>query len=160
MTSSLKNRTVRDSLLSSFNSGFWDMDRSFGLWVYSPFRRSYCFLPFGYNWRSPYGHWFDVNLWWSDLPPWFWYRPNPRITQAIQPAPRGKGDVVKDLPYTRVDGNRRPPVRDRSKDQSDDFLKGGGERRGGPVFSPPAPMPMPMPKSTDIVRGGKEKPID
>ncbi|MEP6945134.1 MAG: FecR domain-containing protein [Acidobacteriota bacterium] len=51
----LKNQSLRNSLLNSFNSGGWGMYNSFGLWVFNPFYGGYCFLPFGDGWASPYG---------------------------------------------------------------------------------------------------------
>lgn len=73
-TNSLKNRDMRDSLLSSFNMGRWNMYNSFGLWVFDRFSMGYCFLPFGYDWYSPYGYGYGPGLYWYRLPR-FIYQP-------------------------------------------------------------------------------------
>lgn len=67
-SASLRNRDVRASLLSSFNARRWNLFSSFGLWVFDPFTRRYCFLPFGSDWNSPYGYGFGTSIWWYKLP--------------------------------------------------------------------------------------------
>lgn len=159
MTASLKNREVRDTLLTSFNRGVWGMHRSFGLWVYNPYLRGYCFLPFGYGWSSPYGYHFGDGIWWYGLPPWVYYSP-PRITPRNNPpvtsSKSGDGIVRERPPHTRIEGGKHTP----GNREIRDFDLGGGrqEKRSDPVFQPaPAPMPMPMP-SVPVLKGGKDKP--
>lgn len=158
MTASLKNREVRDTLLASFNRGLWGMHSSFGLWVYNPHLRGYCFLPFGYGWSSPYGYHFGDGIWWYGLPPWV-YNSHPRITPRINPpvttAKSGDGVVRDRLPHTLIEGGKHTPGKEMR-----DFDLGGGrqEKRSDPVFQPaPAPMPVPMP-GAPVLKGGKEKP--
>ena len=119
MTSSLKSPGMRDSLLSSFNGGDWNLFNSFGLWVYNPFGRSYCFLPFGQGWYSPYGYGYGTNLWWYNLPPTVIdpnaRRPRPgNPTSPVDPpvtTDRQRGtsrSADADLPFKTMDRNREP----------------------------------------------------
>ncbi|MBX3290884.1 MAG: FecR domain-containing protein [Acidobacteria bacterium] len=75
MTASLKPKTFRDSLLTSFDMRGWNMYDSFGLWVYNPYTGFYCFLPFGSGWASPYGYWYRYDIWSYRLPPRTYYPP-------------------------------------------------------------------------------------
>ncbi len=75
MTASLKPKTFRDSLLTSFDMRGWNMYDSFGLWVYNPYTGFYCFLPFGSGWASPYGYWYRYDIWSYQLPPRIYYPP-------------------------------------------------------------------------------------
>ena len=73
ISTQVRRITMRNALMSSFygnGSGFgWNMYNSFGLWAYDPFWRSFCFVPFGSGWSSPYGYGFGPNIYWYDLPP-------------------------------------------------------------------------------------------
>lgn len=73
ISTQVRRHSMRNALISSFygnGSTFgWNMYNSFGLWAYDPFWRSFCFLPFGYGWNSPYGYGFGPNLYWYNLPP-------------------------------------------------------------------------------------------
>jgi hypothetical protein len=80
MIASLDKRSVRSSLINSYAGRQWDMFGSFGLWVYDSFRGSYCFLPFGYGWSSPYGYGYGRWLNWYDFPPVYYYPRSPRET--------------------------------------------------------------------------------
>ncbi len=72
VTSSLKQKDIRASLINSFNYNRWGMYDSFGLWVYNPSFGSYFFLPFGNRWSSPYGYGFGYGMNWGSMP--WWYR--------------------------------------------------------------------------------------
>lgn len=72
-TAMIKNPTVGNSLLSSFNRGMWGMYNSFGLWVWDPFRNSFCFLPFGSGWNSPYGYGYNNYIGGYHLPTTVYY---------------------------------------------------------------------------------------
>jgi hypothetical protein len=119
INASLDRRALRSSLLSSFRN--WNMYDSFGLWVYNPFSGSYCFLPFGYGWRSPYGFWFNRDIWSVPLPQVITSAPPPPRTNAPPPskndriigagggtrtdsAPTRTGEEVRVIrpPYTKV----------------------------------------------------------
>ncbi len=67
ISSTLRPDRLRDPLINSFYGGRWDLFNSFGLWVYDPFFRSFCFLPFGYG-SSPYGFGFGRPIWYYNLP--------------------------------------------------------------------------------------------
>lgn len=108
-TSSLRPRDLRGTLLSSFNRGGWNMYNSFGLWVYDPFVGGYCFLPFGSGWSSPYGYWFNYDIWSYRLP-WrtIYYNPYPTSTPGGTTTPGGGGNPA---PTTRGPiEDRRPTV--------------------------------------------------
>lgn len=64
----LVQRQMRQSLLNSFNNG-WNSSNGYGLWVQDPFSRSFCFLPFGYGWSSPYGFGYNQSIWSYNPPP-------------------------------------------------------------------------------------------
>lgn len=66
---SLQNRDVRYSLMNSFYRTRWSMYDSYGLWVFNRGFGSYAFLPFGYGWNSPYGYYYNCDIWGYNLPP-------------------------------------------------------------------------------------------
>lgn len=59
----LVRRQMRNSLFNSFNNNGWNASSGYGLWVLDPFSGSYCFLPFGWGWRSPYGFGYNQSIW-------------------------------------------------------------------------------------------------
>lgn len=59
----LQDDLLRNSLLNSYRQNGWGMYDSFGLWVFNPYLGTYCFLPFGASWRSPYGYGYGYNVW-------------------------------------------------------------------------------------------------
>lgn len=65
----LMQRQMRQSLLNSFNNNSWSSANGYGLWVQDPFSRSFCFLPFGYGWSSPYGFGYNRSIWNYNPPP-------------------------------------------------------------------------------------------
>ena len=71
----LQNRDVRTSLISSFYNTRWSLYDSYGLWVFNRAFGSYCFLPFGYGWNSPYGFYYPSDIWYFNLPPVIYYPP-------------------------------------------------------------------------------------
>jgi hypothetical protein len=127
MTASLKNNTVRDSLFSGYNGGHWGFYNSFGLWVYNPFSFTYCFLPFGRGWYSPYGWGYGMGLYWYDFRPYYrdpQYNPVP-----LPPTPQGelgKRKPVEDLappPFTQL---QRQQYGDLSRRDYNNTNNGGG----------------------------------
>lgn len=68
ITGRLERNAMRTALMRSYLGRQWNVFDSFGLWVYDPFRRSHCFLPFGWGWGSPYGYGFGSNIWYYNLP--------------------------------------------------------------------------------------------
>jgi hypothetical protein len=81
----LQRKAMRSTLISSFNRNGWDLYHSFGLWVYDPFRLSWCFMPFGSGWGSPYGYGYYFDIWYTRLPIWIYNQPPP------VPSPAGGG---------------------------------------------------------------------
>lgn len=94
----LLNQDVRTSLMSSFYRTRWSLYNSYGLWVYNSFYGSYCFLPFGYGWNSPYGYYYRRDIWQYNLPPVIYNAPPTNTTpQQV----RGAGtlsDKIKHSP--------------------------------------------------------------
>ena len=61
----ISNRSVNGYLASMSDFEMFSAANSWGLWAYSPFARSYTFVPFRYGWSSPYGHDYGnyCNVW-------------------------------------------------------------------------------------------------
>ncbi|GIU82805.1 MAG: hypothetical protein D6687_05225 [Acidobacteria bacterium] len=108
INSELERRTLRDSLIASYTN--WDFYNSFGLWIFAPRLGSYCFLPFGYGWQSPYGFWFGFDIWTIPLPAYIFYPRQP----SIQPNTASGSPTVtppNNLPATRkTDQVETPPI--------------------------------------------------
>ncbi len=85
-SASLDRSQMRTSLISSFFGRRWNTYDSFGLWVFDPFGRNYCFLPFGYGWQSPYGYGFGNYLGWYNLPSIVYYPPTNNSRPGTVPA--------------------------------------------------------------------------
>jgi hypothetical protein len=100
-TAQLKPDNLRSPLINAFNSNRWNMYSSFGVWVYDPFFRAYCFLPFGQGWRSPYGYWYGYDIWRYRLP-WYVYYP------PAQGPGNGGGGGTTTPPTTGKRVERRP----------------------------------------------------
>lgn len=152
LTDSLKNREVRNSLANSFLGRRWSMRDSFGLWVLDPFTRSYCFLPFGYGWYSPYGYGYNNGIYWYNLPQ--------VIRVPIRQPPIDPGEPTKTRRTAARDQSEPPPYRSIEKVREpfrsvhgSDFpdayspMKSSEPSRSAPVYIP-APEP--------IVRSGKK----
>ncbi len=90
----LQNRDVRTSLMSSFYRTRWSLYDSYGLWVYSPSFGSYCFLPFGYGWSSPYGYYYPRDIWYYNLPTVIYNSPPP--TQTVPTRVTSAGAALSD----------------------------------------------------------------
>ena len=149
INSRLDKSGMRNSLLGSR----WNIYNSYGLWVFDPRARGFCFLPFGYGWSSPYGYWFGRDIWDMQLP-WIYYYPpmpqnppvaqnptanqtdrTPRINQTDRMPPR---DVAP--PFTRV---QRDIGRDTFIDRQTPTS------RDNPVFSPAPALVIIIPAPAD-----------
>lgn len=84
---SLQRNAMRNTLVNSFNRG-WNLYDSFGLWVFNPSRRYWCFMPFGTGWGSPYGYYYDFDFWNIGMPRWIYNQPPP-VNAGIRVAPAG-----------------------------------------------------------------------
>ncbi|MEO7673732.1 MAG: FecR domain-containing protein [Pyrinomonadaceae bacterium] len=141
----LARNTMRTALMRGFLGRSWSVYDSFGLWVYDPFRRSHCFLPFGYGWNSPYGYGFGHGLWYYNLPPVV-YQPPANTTVGSQTPRYGpRVPIVKSQteapPFIRVQGSSGSTGRDFSaiKPGRDDAGSGSEPIRssGGATYIPP-----------------------
>lgn len=105
VAASLRPDRLRDPLINSFYGRNWNLYNSFGVWVFDPFFRMYCFLPFGYGWNSPYGYGFGRSLWYYNLPQVIYNAPPPPTVRtptkidsdarSTIKADRGFADVLK-----------------------------------------------------------------
>lgn len=96
VNSRLQRQDVRNTLISGFGRSAWNMYNSFGLWYFDASFGSYCFLPFGYGWNSPYGYNYGRDIWYFRLPPVIYNQPPPgggttlagksRIRQILEPS--------------------------------------------------------------------------
>lgn len=77
LNSTLERRDLRNTLVSGFGTSRWNMYNSFGLWVFDASFGSYCFLPFGYGWSSPYGYNYGRDIWYLRLPRVIYNQPPP-----------------------------------------------------------------------------------
>jgi hypothetical protein len=152
----LQNNYLRTSLMSSYYQTRWSMYDSYGLWVFSRYHGSYCFLPFGYGWSSPYGYYYPRDIWSYNLPPVIYNSPPP-TTSPITPGSTGPNKI-----RTRVDRDSEPtrvlpPFRRVQKDigqfpaesQGDIFSPSMGtpstsfpQAQPAPVFNPPSTSPV------------------
>lgn len=116
----LQNTTARNSLLNSFNRTRWSLYDSYGLWVYSPAFGSYCFLPFGYGWSSPYGYFYPRDIWYYNLPSVIYSAPPSTTTTTTASAPTLTvgGTRVRNQRASREEGQPRlqPPFQRVQKD--------------------------------------------
>lgn len=160
MNDRLNPKDLRNTLMSSWRRGNWDMYSSFGLWVYDPFRGAFCFLPFGRGWSSPYGYGFGWDIWAYRLP-WTIYYHYPQY-------PSGGGN---NSPTTPTTPTTRGPIEDRrssvppfSRMENPSGRGGLGpiERKStidsGPIFDRPTSFPSAPP--ADSGSSTTKKPVN
>lgn len=140
LNSRLERQDVRNTLISSFNGRGWSMYDSFGLWVFDPLSRGFCFLPFGYGWSSPYGYGFGRDIWYYRLPRVIYNQPPPiRVnpTAAQDARISRRRDVNKGID----DGSRQiaPPFRRIQRDIGRDPME-----QESPVRPSRRQAPMPI----------------
>jgi hypothetical protein len=152
-TSSLRPRYLREPLINAFMGGGWNMYSSFGLWVSDPFTGAFCFLPFGRGWSSPYGYWYNYDIWSYRLPWRTIYYPYPNTTPGGGTMTPGGGTTTpgggNQTPTTRGPiENRRPTVPPFSRmggGRVGPLDRGGSDappmRESRPVFAPPVSIP-------------------
>jgi hypothetical protein len=150
INSRLQRDSLRNSLLSTFNRG-WNMYNSFGVWVFDPFFRRWCFLPFGYGWNSPYGWGYDYDIWRCRLPWWVINQPYFPPTSSgggSSPGPTstpivsaGNRSVVP--PFVRMQGGGGGM----GSSRSDDIVVNSGRSRDSlpPMSSPSSSPPVSTP---------------
>ncbi len=105
----LQNNYLRTSLMSSYYQARWSLYDSYGLWVYSRYHGSYCFLPFGYGWSSPYGYYYPRDIWYYNLPPVIYNPPPPTTTTTTAPPTIASGSTITDkIRRTRANRESEP----------------------------------------------------
>jgi hypothetical protein len=112
ITGRLQHDNMRTALMRSFLGRQWNMYGSFGLWVWDPFSRSNCFLPFGYGWGSPYGHWFSHSIWNYNLPQTVFYPPNNGGPVRPVKTVRNVDGPIRQPPFVRAQGTSGSTGRD------------------------------------------------
>lgn len=164
MTSSLQRRELRSYLLNTYSGNQWNVFNSFGLWVYNGFTGTYCFLPFGSGWYSPYGFGFGRSLNSFDLP---WY-----VYTQHYPFPTQGGNTPNNPPAAPVpttgsimtvgDRTPTPPFIRMQQNSGGSF---GSDRGAGPDYtpnyaprdtSPPSPPPVRFEPMPDAPRESKK----
>lgn len=161
VNSRLERNSLRNTLLSSFNQRGWNMYNSFGLWVFDPVRRMWCFLPFGSDWGSPYGYGYGSDFWSCRMPWWIYREPYPGSGGTVGGG--GGGTTIAPVNEERRVRAHTPPFQrvENSSSSSDDSVfvrrNDSGESRSGSVTSPPpAPMPPVVVPSGGEVKGKPE----
>lgn len=137
----INSKLDRASLRNSLMSNRWNIYDSFGLWVYDPFSRGFCFLPYGYGWRSPYGYWFGYDIWGMQLP-WTYYNPpvntpptnqNPTANQTDRTPRANQGDRID-----RTERNVVPPFARVQRDIG--IERQSPNSNDNPAYVPPPPV--------------------
>jgi FecR protein len=172
----LREGNLRNSLINSFSNRGWNTYESYGVWVFNRFTRTWCFLPFGNSWNSPYGWGYNYDLWDCKMPMTIIYSQPPptNSTSTVKPADRpGKiGPPIRVDPGSTAETEetkpRTKPVFEGSRDNKDNSNYDSGSKfepsfnpptknESAPVYNPPAKSDPPVynpPAET------KEKPID
>lgn len=154
---SLRPSGLRDPLISAFHNNRWNLYSSFGVWVYDPFFRSYCFLPFGYGWNSPYGYGYGRSLWYYNMPQVIYQTPPSPQTKVPSDnrrtlENRGFADAVK----------RSDPDRGRKMANSDGGIIPAVRepQRQSTKFDPPPVISMPRiePIISAPIKGNPKQP--
>ncbi len=119
VNSRLQRPDLRNSLISGFGASRWNMYNSFGLWVFDRSFGSYCFLPFGYGWNSPYGYSYGRDLWYFRLPRVIYTQPPPSGGTTVAGKSRTRQIINPPMPYekiqTTVDRNKSERIIDNSQ---------------------------------------------
>lgn len=161
ISGSLAKNNMRTALMRSYLGRSWNMYDSFGVWVYDPFRRSHCFLPFGYGWNSPYGYGFGHSIWYYNLPVVVTQPPRTTWTRTYGPKPVDQPAFVRAQGTSGSTGRDFGAVKPGRGDTSGGYdpvrSSGSGPVRssGGPTYSPP-----PSSSGSETRSPGRVKPID
>ncbi|MEJ7848504.1 MAG: FecR family protein [Pyrinomonadaceae bacterium] len=151
VSGSFQRTQMRTALMQSFLGRQWNMYDSFGLWVFDPFGRNYCFLPFGYGWQSPYGYGFGSHVGWYNLPPVIYYPPPSNQKNTAGPARTGRAISAANQnpvwaaqqkiipPFVRMEGDRTSKVGVPEPTFDNDPSPGPSSR---PIMSAPVSVPI------------------
>jgi hypothetical protein len=119
VNSRLQRQDIRNTLISGFGASRWNMYNSFGLWVFDRSFGSYCFLPFGYGWNSPYGYSYGRDLWYFRLPRVIYTQSPPSGGTTVAGKSRTRQIINPPMPYekiqTTVDRNKSERIIDNSQ---------------------------------------------
>lgn len=131
-------RLSRRAVQSAFTLGTYDNIygsswRGSGFWFFNADSRCYTFLPFGYGWRSPYGHSYGLGVW--------------------RPQPDQSGNWVP--PYQHPGGGGSTAANPGGGGGGNPGGGGGGSNHGGGGYTPVTPS---MP-SAPITREPMERPM-
>lgn len=168
----LERKTFRNTLISSFDMNMWSFYDTFGVWVFDPFYQTYCFMPFGYGWRSPYGFYFGRDIAYYRLPRYIYNQPppvynpknpnNPPVKVDNETAgnngPKTPAEPRKVLtpPYQRADGQDRPrPTRADPNDFPTIFPNSPRVPTSAPITVTPEVRPRTTGPTLGSPRGGK-----
>jgi hypothetical protein len=151
INASLDQRGMRNSLLSGLNSGAWNGYDTYGVWVFNYRTRTWCFMPRGYGFSSPYGFGMGQNIWDCGMTYQILYSNPPVITNTspsnVKPAnTRGDGRPI------RVDSDERKPVAGGRQVPVGDVFKPGRDNifnDSKPIFSPSVPRGDSAPVKSD-----------
>ncbi len=158
----LSEDRLQNSLLGSNNR--FNCYNSFGLWVYNAQYSSHSFLPYGYGWRSPYGHSFGTSTSVCNYPSYYdYWRPRfPRNggggsptgtpTNTVPAENVARGNRINTPPFRRMENSGNVEVRGtasgRGFDNFPSTTRGSGSTRSSDTgrtntttSSPPAPAP-------------------
>lgn len=160
----LQGRALDTALASGFRNGTWNLRQSFGLWIFDYMSGRYCFLPYGFNWRSPYGGWYGNGI------PTYFVPVGPTRTRKIESGPgtvkverggfSGGGQPTRGrsvsterkqesdpLPITRVGRGSGSSVftKERSVDTTFDSFPTRGRSTGPDYVPSPPPTSFPPP---------------
>ncbi len=152
----LEQKTLRNSLLSSFYGRGWNIYDSFGLWVYDRRLGRWCYLPFGSS-NSGYGWGYNYNFWDCRIP-WQIVQTNPSV---IPVKTESSANGNSNAPVQRGDQGmpRIRPVFDTSSDSKGNSDDSKGSSRSDdsntrgynpPVYSPKNDTPVYNPPTTRI----------
>jgi hypothetical protein len=116
INSSLSDRALDTALARGFRQGIWSLRDSVGLWVYDFRSGGYCFLPYGFNWRSPYGGWYGNGIYPAYVPLGPVRTDKRGLVRSV--STHGTGSTPTPRPITRVtrstgktsDGNDPLPI--------------------------------------------------
>ncbi len=148
----LRRKTLKNSLVSGFRSNRWNSFNTFGLWTFDASFGGYCFLPFSYGWRSPYGYGFRRNFF-SSRPSSSFYYAVQRSTYRIirnQSNNRGSSNRGNRGRVNRGSGNDSGRVRRGNSGRARPRGVSPGRSRVGPRSRPinrPRSRPMNRPRS-------------
>jgi hypothetical protein len=140
----LQQRQMNRALMNSFGNNAWG-GTGYGLWVQDPWSRSFCFLPFGYGWSSPYGFGYSQSIWNYTLPP--------QMTTTI----------YQNQTLNNANNNNSQPAMNPPPSiypSGNPAGNPGGNMGTVPVNNSPAPIRAENPNSRPNIVERKERPID